>query len=192
MGRKAGKPTTSTKAGATTSGATTATVGLSGAIVGTGDLPDSHALLLGRLFAKTTIIEAELEALIWLLAGLEPPIGRLFTQHLDARRRRERVDELLGVVAAPARAKELWSKTKPHITKAITHRNDFAHSVALRFGGPSLLMSTRGAPEGSVYKTKIAPEHDTQAAVTAAEKTLDLLKELSDLIAGGQATPVSP
>src|SRR3954451_17271388 len=58
-------------------------------------IPDAHALRVGRLLAEWSVLELALEDLIWALSGLDHETGRLFTSRLDVRPKIEILDGLI-------------------------------------------------------------------------------------------------
>ena len=149
-------------------------------------LSTAHYACVGQLFIKTSHIERGLESLIWGLAGLEGevPLGPIFTSRLNYQRMKELIRDLLRAFDVP-QATDLWQQADKHLHEAFEHRNDLAHSVAYRAGGPALLFSTRGAPKGSIYRIKTATVRATEEAIAAADEATRLLKELGRLIDAG-------
>ena len=94
-------------------------------------IPDDHAVRVGRFMAAWSLIEFKLECIIWNLIGGDRKFCGPLTARLDAQPKQETIDELLVTRRLCPEQMEAWAAAKQAIGGLRQHRNSLAHGVWL-------------------------------------------------------------
>jgi hypothetical protein len=109
-------------------------------------IPDELAIRVGRFVAACSVIELELEVIIWHLTGASKHERLSLTVGLDARQKAARNTKLLKNHTVPPEQKEAWGATEPLLEQLAECRGWVTHGVwvPVPIGETSALRTRRG------------------------------------------------
>jgi hypothetical protein len=155
-------------------------------------IPKEHAQRVGRLIAAYALVEFKLEAIIWRLIGASKHDLRPLTARLDARPKKEAIDELLACHAIPPEEMKAWNLAKPLLKQLSEHRNWFAHGVwvPVPIGETSVFLTRKGKAPDIIARAKPVSTTDLDLWIAEAR---ELVRHLNMLLPDdGDAPPPQP
>jgi hypothetical protein len=143
-------------------------------------IPDDHAVRVGRFMAAMSLVEFKLEMIIWHLIGANTHDLRVLTARLDASRKRDAIDELLKLRVLTADQQNAWDAAKPLLGRLSEARSRIAHGLWLpiRFGEIGALSTRRGKAPGSIARIRpIDVEKNLDQWIAKAGQAVSLLNK---------------
>jgi hypothetical protein len=143
-------------------------------------IPTAHAARVGQFLAEWSMLELVLEDLIWLLAGIDPHVGRIFASRLDLRPKTEIMDALLKLKAAPGEVADAWAEVRKVIPGLQENRNWIAHGI-WRAGletKAAVLSHRKGKPGESFTGIKIFTLAELDQLVAQVEQCHERLRDV--------------
>jgi hypothetical protein len=149
-------------------------------------IPTEHAQRVGRLIAAYALVEFKLEAIIWRLIGTSKHDLRPLTARLDARPKKEAIDDILASRKVPPEQSEAWAKAKPLLKSLSERRNWLAHGiwVPIPLGQTSVLLTRKGKAPDIIARAKPVSTTDLDEWI---EEARELVRCLNVLLPQGDA-----
>jgi hypothetical protein len=142
-------------------------------------IPDEHALRVGRFIAAYALVEFKLEAIVWRLIGADKHDLRPLTARLDAQPKREAINELLARRTVPPEQEEAWDLAKPLLAQLSEHRAWLAHGVWVPVPiGQASVLRTRKGKANIIARLKPVATTDLDTWIAEARELVRLLNVL--------------
>jgi hypothetical protein len=146
-------------------------------------IPDEYTVRFGRFTFAWNQVESFLEEIIWMLAGIDPIAGRIFTNRQNTRYRLMIVGEFLDLHAAPDELLVKWSLIRKAAKTLEDTRNQLTHSVWAHCYGTVVLISSKRFDNvsGLVRGTDPLSTMDLDQYTAEAEDILWMLRAFEPL-----------
>ena len=143
-------------------------------------IPDEHAIRVGRLIAAYALVEFKLEAIIWRLIGANKHDLRPLTARLDARPKKEAIDDLMARRASPPDETEAWNLARPLLKQLSERRNWLAHGVwvPVPIGEISVLLTRKGKAPDIIARAKPVSTTDLDSWIADARVLVGHLNKI--------------
>jgi hypothetical protein len=144
-------------------------------------IPDDHAVRVGRFMAAYALVEFKLEMIIWHLIGASKHDLRPLTARLDARPKKEAITELLKSRATvQADQRSAWEATKPLLGELTERRSWLAHGiwVPAPLGATSTLLTRKGKAPDIIARMNPITVSDLDQWLSTAALAVENLNKL--------------
>jgi hypothetical protein len=153
-------------------------------------IPDELAVRVGRFVAACSLIEFEIEVIIWHLTGATSKHDRLdLTSRLDARRKAAAIKKLLKNHTVPLEQLAAWEAAEPLLEELAERRNWVVHGVwwPVPIMETSVLRTRKGKPPDSIARLRRIDVTDLDDWIGTAAEAVEHLSKLKLLPAGTMA-----
>lgn len=142
-------------------------------------IPDDHAVRIGRFMAACSLIEFKMEMIIWHLIRTRKHDLRPLTARLDAGRKKDAIDELLKLRVLTADQQNAWDQAKELLGELSRDRSWIAHGLwlPLPLGETGALSTRRGKAPDAIARFKPIRVEDLDQWIAKAGRAVSLLNK---------------
>ena len=140
-------------------------------------ISDDHAIRIGRFIAAWGLIEFKLETIIWHLIRANKHDLRPLTARLDARPKKEAIDQLFKLRVLTDEQEKAWAEAKNLLGELTKARSWIAHGLwmPMPFEATGTLLTRKGKAPDTIAKFKPISVKELDRWLTQAAQTVSLL-----------------